>query len=106
MTNSEETTVETPATTAADTNSKALLDDPNWKEKLKLPPKDNRPKTSDVTATKGHNFEDYCLKRELLMGKIRLFLSAIRSASSLLQASTRKAGKNHRPCKNNRFPLP
>ena len=22
----------------------------------------------DVTGTKGHNFEDYCLKRELLMG--------------------------------------
>ena len=22
----------------------------------------------DVTATKGHEFEDYCLKRELLMG--------------------------------------
>ncbi|CAF4544598.1 unnamed protein product, partial [Rotaria magnacalcarata] len=34
----------------------------------KLPPKDNRPKTSDVTNTKGHSFEDYCLKRELLMG--------------------------------------
>ena len=48
---------------------KSLLDDPNWKEKLKLPPKDMRPKTADVTATKGHNFEDYCLKRELLMGK-------------------------------------
>ena len=50
-------------------NTKALLDDPNWKEKLKLPPKDSRPKTSDVTNTKGHSFEDYCLKRELLMGK-------------------------------------
>lgn len=71
MTNSEETTVATPSTETADTKSKALLDDPNWKEKLKLPPKDNRPKTSDVTATKGHNFEDYCLKRELLMGKSR-----------------------------------
>uniref|UniRef100_A0A3Q3JJB7 RNA helicase n=1 Tax=Monopterus albus TaxID=43700 RepID=A0A3Q3JJB7_MONAL len=40
----------------------------DWKKSLKLPPKDNRVKTSDVTATKGNEFEDYCLKRELLMG--------------------------------------
>jgi hypothetical protein len=76
MTNSEELTVTTTSTTVIDThispaNTKSLLDDPNWKEKLKLPPKDNRPRTADVTATKGHNFEDYCLKRELLMGKIK-----------------------------------
>lgn len=32
------------------------------------PPKDLRPKTEDVTATKGNDFEDYFLKRELLMG--------------------------------------
>lgn len=43
-------------------------DDGGWKTKLSLPPKDKRVKTSDVTATKGHEFEDYCLKRELLMG--------------------------------------
>ena len=35
---------------------------------LALPPKDVRPKTEDVTATKGNDFEDYYLKRELLMG--------------------------------------
>jgi len=35
---------------------------------LKLPPKDTRIRTEDVTATKGNNFEDYLLKRELLMG--------------------------------------
>lgn len=74
MTNSDETTETTTngSETSVHTmhaNTKSLVDDPNWKEKLKLPPKDNRPKTSDVTATKGHNFEDYCLKRELLMGK-------------------------------------
>ena len=76
MTNSDEYTVTTSSTTVINTSAssanpatKALLDDPNWKEKLKLPPKDNRPKTSDVTNTKGHNFEDYCLKRELLMGE-------------------------------------
>jgi len=40
----------------------------NWKNQLKLPPKDLRKKTTDVTDTKGNEFEDYCLKRELLMG--------------------------------------
>ena len=77
MTNSEKLTITvTPITATTETNTgttnanvKSLVDDPSWKEKLKLPPKDNRPKTTDVTATKGHNFEDYCLKRELLMGK-------------------------------------
>lgn len=39
-----------------------------WKAGLKLPPKDTRIKTEDVTATKGNSFEDYFLKRELLMG--------------------------------------
>lgn len=40
----------------------------DWKSQLKLPPKDCRKKTSDVTDTKGNDFEDFCLKRELLMG--------------------------------------
>ncbi|XP_037129193.1 probable ATP-dependent RNA helicase DDX6 [Syngnathus acus] len=40
----------------------------DWKKCLELPPKDNRIRTSDVTSTKGNEFEDYCLKRELLMG--------------------------------------
>ncbi|XP_056011025.1 ATP-dependent RNA helicase me31b-like [Ostrea edulis] len=39
-----------------------------WKAKLNLPPKDLRVKTTDVTNTKGNEFEDFCLKRELLMG--------------------------------------
>ena len=39
-----------------------------WKSQLKMPPKDGRKKTSDVTDTKGCEFEDFCLKRELLMG--------------------------------------
>lgn len=39
-----------------------------WKTQLKLPPKDARKKTTDVTDTKGNEFEDFCLKRELLMG--------------------------------------
>ncbi|EPS57204.1 hypothetical protein M569_17616, partial [Genlisea aurea] len=40
----------------------------DWKSQLKLPPPDTRYKTEDVTATKGNEFEDYFLKRELLMG--------------------------------------
>merc|ERR1712141_976751 len=39
-----------------------------WRTQLKLPSKDLRKKTTDVTDTKGNEFEDYCLKRELLMG--------------------------------------
>jgi ATP-dependent RNA helicase DDX6/DHH1 len=39
-----------------------------WKGQLRVPPKDNRVKTTDVTETKGNEFEDFCLKRELLMG--------------------------------------
>jgi ATP-dependent RNA helicase DDX6/DHH1 len=45
--------------------------DPNsedWKARLKLPAPDTRYRTEDVTATKGNEFEDYFLKRELLMG--------------------------------------
>mmetsp|Transcript_30911 Transcript_30911/g.68456 ORF Transcript_30911/g.68456 Transcript_30911/m.68456 type:complete len:419 (+) Transcript_30911:146-1402(+) len=43
-------------------------DDEEWKAKLNLPAKDTRVRTEDVTATKGNEFEDYFLKRELLMG--------------------------------------
>lgn len=43
-------------------------EDQGWKQKLKMPAKDMRVKTSDVLDTKGHEFEDYCLRRELLMG--------------------------------------
>ncbi|XP_077238811.1 DEAD-box ATP-dependent RNA helicase 8-like isoform X2 [Tasmannia lanceolata] len=40
----------------------------DWKAQLNIPPPDTRYKTEDVTATKGNEFEDYFLKRELLMG--------------------------------------
>ncbi|KHJ43897.1 DEAD/DEAH box helicase [Trichuris suis] len=40
----------------------------DWKTSIKRPPKDRRLKTADVTRTKGNEFEDFCLKRELLMG--------------------------------------
>ncbi|KAF3053494.1 DExD/H-box ATP-dependent RNA helicase dhh1 [Didymella keratinophila] len=48
------------------------LNDPsseaNWKEGLTAPAKDARPQTEDVTATKGLEFEDFFIKRELMMG--------------------------------------
>ncbi|KAK6456787.1 RNA helicase of DEAD box family [Scheffersomyces xylosifermentans] len=40
----------------------------NWKQNLNLPAKDTRPQTEDVLNTKGKSFEDFNLKRELLMG--------------------------------------
>ncbi|TPP56732.1 putative translation initiation factor 4f helicase subunit eif-4a [Fasciola gigantica] len=42
--------------------------DADWKASLKLPEKDARIKTADVTAVKGNSFEDFCLKRDLLKG--------------------------------------
>eukprot|EP00891_Asterochloris_glomerata_P003069 jgi/Astpho2/3069/fgenesh1_pm.00051_%23_28_t len=42
--------------------------DADWKKGLQRPPADNRYQTEDVTATKGNDFEDYFLKRELLQG--------------------------------------
>ena len=40
----------------------------DWKTGLKAPAKDNRVQTDDVLNVKGNDFEDYFLKRELLMG--------------------------------------
>ncbi|KAA0185191.1 ATP-dependent RNA helicase DHH1, partial [Fasciolopsis buskii] len=45
-----------------------LSSDADWKASLKLPEKDSRIKTVDVTAVKGNSFEDFCLKRDLLKG--------------------------------------
>ncbi|RAK74372.1 DNA repair protein SMC6 [Aspergillus fijiensis CBS 313.89] len=42
--------------------------DAKWKEQLNVPAKDARPQTEDVTATKGLEFEDFYIKRELMMG--------------------------------------
>lgn len=42
--------------------------DGGWKAQLTVPERDRRIRTSDVTATKGNEFEDFCLSRELLMG--------------------------------------
>jgi ATP-dependent RNA helicase DDX6/DHH1 len=57
------------ATTTTTTSDTAVEEEePEWKAAIRLPPKDNRFKTEDVTATKGNDFEDFFLKRELLMG--------------------------------------
>ncbi|KAK4612085.1 ATP-dependent RNA helicase dhh1 [Fulvia fulva] len=40
----------------------------DWKQGLQAPAKDGRQQTEDVTATKGLEFEEFYLKRELLMG--------------------------------------
>ncbi|XP_068200200.1 ATP-dependent RNA helicase me31b isoform X1 [Palaemon carinicauda] len=44
------------------------VDDKSWKAQIPVPPRDRRKRTSDVTDTKGNEFEDFCLKRDLLMG--------------------------------------
>lgn len=43
-------------------------EDGDWRDGLNRPKTDDRYKTEDVTMTKGNEFEDYFLKRELLMG--------------------------------------
>lgn len=40
----------------------------DWKQSLNIPQRDNRQQTEDVTNTKGLEFEDFGIKRELLMG--------------------------------------
>mmetsp|Transcript_27663 Transcript_27663/g.65681 ORF Transcript_27663/g.65681 Transcript_27663/m.65681 type:complete len:411 (+) Transcript_27663:522-1754(+) len=55
-----------PAATLSGGNGITSSED--WKTQLKIPPKDTRVRTADVTETKGNEFEDYFLKRNLLMG--------------------------------------
>jgi len=57
---------EAPAPVEAKPLSQLQGDD--WKSQIARPAPDMRAKTADVTDTKGHDFEDYVLKRELLMG--------------------------------------
>ncbi|GAA5897007.1 hypothetical protein JCM8208_006142 [Rhodotorula glutinis] len=57
-----------PSTSSAGAKSAPAPGPDDWKKTLNLPKKDARPQTEDVTATKGNEFEDYFLKRELLMG--------------------------------------
>lgn len=64
--------IQTPITMAdalaSQLNNTSLGDDAKWKENLNAPAKDARPQTEDVTATKGLEFEDFYIKRELMMG--------------------------------------
>lgn len=62
--------------------------DDEWKSKINRPPPDQRVKTEDVTATKGHDFEDYHLKRELLMG---IFEKGYEKPSPIQEESIPKA---------------
>jgi len=48
--------------------AKPGVENEDWKARLNVPAKDTRRQTEDVTATKGNDFDDYYLKRELLMG--------------------------------------
>ncbi|ETN37912.1 ATP-dependent RNA helicase dhh1 [Cyphellophora europaea CBS 101466] len=50
------------------TTIKEGQDDASWKTSLKAPVKDGREQTEDVTATKGLDFEEFYIKRELMMG--------------------------------------
>jgi ATP-dependent RNA helicase DDX6/DHH1 len=70
----------------------ATGDEKGWKNQLKLPPKDMRVKTADVTNTKGNEFEDFCLKRELLMG---IFEKGWESPSPIQEASIPIALSGH-----------
>ena len=52
-----------------DKNKKAVVEGTGpYKDGLVEPKRDTRYKTEDVTDTKGREFEDFFLKRELLMG--------------------------------------
>ncbi|KVH91134.1 DNA/RNA helicase, DEAD/DEAH box type, N-terminal [Cynara cardunculus var. scolymus] len=63
--NHPSTTVEVEKNMQSEANDSSSRD---WKAQLRLPPADTRYRTEDVTATKGNEFEDYFLKRDLLMG--------------------------------------
>ena len=56
------------ATNQQQANNTQQANNANWKDSIKAPAKDERFKTEDVTKTKGNEFEDFFLKRELLMG--------------------------------------
>lgn len=57
-----------PTAAAAPPPAASSTDSEDWKLNLKRPERDTRVQTEDVTNVKGNEFEDYFLKRELLMG--------------------------------------
>ena len=56
------------SSTANNNNKQIISGTGTFRDGLIQPQKDNRYKTEDVTQTKGREFEDFFLKRELLMG--------------------------------------
>lgn len=48
-----------------------LNNNKNVAEQQIIKERENRYKTEDVTLTKGHDFEDYYLKEELMMGLVK-----------------------------------
>eukprot|EP00013_Stygamoeba_regulata_P006554 CAMPEP_0177640104 /NCGR_PEP_ID=MMETSP0447-20121125/6369_1 /TAXON_ID=0 /ORGANISM="Stygamoeba regulata, Strain BSH-02190019" /LENGTH=504 /DNA_ID=CAMNT_0019142161 /DNA_START=363 /DNA_END=1877 /DNA_ORIENTATION=- len=64
----EPATVSPASLPEADPLPEDILTREDWKEHARRPERDTRVKTEDVTATKGNEFEDYYLKRELLLG--------------------------------------
>lgn len=55
-------------TLAAQMSQANIRDDSDWRQDLKAPTKDGRQQTEDVTATKGIDWEELYIKRELMMG--------------------------------------
>jgi hypothetical protein len=67
----EQAKAEEESKSAASSSSAAAAEeenDPDWKEKLMLPPRDTRIQTDDVLRKKGLSWEDLHLKRDLLKG--------------------------------------
>lgn len=58
----------TTSITSTMLKSEVAVGEGGWKNNLRLPAKDLRVRTSDVTDREGKEFEDFCLSRELLMG--------------------------------------
>lgn len=59
----------TTTTSTSSSKQQAIVEGTGtYRDGLKAPTKDTRYKTEDVTQTKGRDFEDFFLKRELLMG--------------------------------------
>lgn len=57
-----------PTSNGGDQDTNIVRGTGTYRDGLVAPTKDTRYKTEDVTQTKGRDFEDFFLKRELLMG--------------------------------------
>ncbi|GKY92510.1 putative ATP-dependent RNA helicase ddx6 [Mayamaea pseudoterrestris] len=68
MASTKTTTPAAAAATKTNGSSTIIQNTNTFRDGLTAPKKDDRYKTEDVTDTKGRDFEDFFLKRELLMG--------------------------------------